>query len=95
MDGFVCNPCFKPTENKWAHVARGGHFKDDPKDLRSAARRKSEKKWMAADPQEPQSIWWLTNYPIIGFRVVRPVEPDDLTGITSKVVKENDEEFKP
>ncbi|HEX3147876.1 MAG TPA: formylglycine-generating enzyme family protein [Gemmataceae bacterium] len=95
MDGFVCNPCFKPTENKWAHTARGGHFKDDPKDLRSAARRKSEKKWMAADPQEPQSIWWLTNYPIIGFRVVRPVDPDDLTGITSKVVKENDEEFKP
>jgi formylglycine-generating enzyme required for sulfatase activity len=94
-DGFVANPKFVPTENKWAHVARGGHFKDDPKDLRSAARRKSEKKWMAADPQEPQSIWWLTNYPIIGFRVCRPVEPDDLTGITSKVVKENDDEFKP
>jgi formylglycine-generating enzyme required for sulfatase activity len=94
-DGFVLNPVLAPTENKWAHAARGGHFKDDPKDLRSAARRKSEKKWMAADPQEPQSIWWLTNYPQIGFRVCRPVEPDELTGITSKVVKENDEEFKP
>jgi formylglycine-generating enzyme required for sulfatase activity len=93
--GLVECPNFAPTENKWAHVARGGHFKDDPKDLRSAARRKSEKKWMAADPQEPQSIWWLTNYPIIGFRVCRPVDPDELTGITSKVVKENDEEFKP
>jgi formylglycine-generating enzyme required for sulfatase activity len=94
-DGFVPNPVFAPTENKWAHVARGGHFKDEAKDLRSAARRKSEKRWMAADPQEPQSIWWLTNYPIIGFRVCRPIEPDELTGITSKVVKENDEEFKP
>jgi formylglycine-generating enzyme required for sulfatase activity len=94
-DGFVTGPVFKPTENKWAHVARGGHFKDEPKDLRSAARRRSEKKWMAADPQEPQSIWWLTNYPIIGFRICRPVEPDELTGITSKVIKENDEEFKP
>jgi formylglycine-generating enzyme required for sulfatase activity len=92
---FVTEPVFKPTENKWSHVARGGHFKDEPKDLRSAARRRSEKKWMAADPQEPQSIWWLTNYPIIGFRICRPVEPDELTGITSKVVKENDEEFKP
>jgi formylglycine-generating enzyme required for sulfatase activity len=94
-DGFVDSPCFAPTENKWRHIARGGHFKDQPADLRSSARRKSDKKWMQADPQEPQSIWWLTNYPTIGFRIVRPVEPDELTGITSKVVKENDEEFKP
>jgi formylglycine-generating enzyme required for sulfatase activity len=93
--GFVTSPKFPPTENKWSHVARGGHFKDDAKELRSAARRRSDKKWMAADPQEPQSIWWLTNYPVIGFRICRPVEPDDLTGIASKVVKENDEEFKP
>ncbi|MBO0700347.1 MAG: formylglycine-generating enzyme family protein [Zavarzinella sp.] len=93
--GLLDSPVFVPTENKWRHVARGGHFKDDAKELRSAARRKSDKKWMSADPQDPQSIWWLTNYPIIGFRVCRPVEPDELTGITSKVVKENDEEFKP
>jgi formylglycine-generating enzyme required for sulfatase activity len=93
--GLADSPCFAPTENKWRHVARGGHFKDQPADVRSAARRKSDKKWMQADPQEPQSIWWLTNYPTIGFRVIRPVEPDELTGITSKVVKENDEEFKP
>jgi hypothetical protein len=32
---------------------------------------------------------------MIGFRVCRPVEPDELTGITSKVVKDNNEEFKP
>jgi len=93
--GLVECPVFQPTENKWRHVARGGHFKDQSADLRSAARRKSDKKWMQADPQEPQSIWWLTNYPTIGFRIVRPVEPDELTGLTSKVVKENDEEFKP
>ncbi|HJZ91346.1 MAG TPA: formylglycine-generating enzyme family protein [Gemmataceae bacterium] len=93
--GVIESPVFKPTDNKWWHVARGGHFKDKPEALRSAARRRSDKKWMQADPQEPQSIWWLTNYPTIGFRVVRPVEPDDLTGITSKVEKENDETFKP
>ena len=40
-------------------------------------------------------VYGVTNYPTIGFRIVRPVEPDELTGITSKVVKENDEEFKP
>ena len=87
-DGFVMGPVFKPTENKWRHVARGGHFKDNAADLRCAARRKSDLKWMSADPQEPQSIWWLTNYPIIGFRVCRPVEPDELTGVTSKMVRE-------
>lgn len=94
-DGFVLDPVFKPTENKWKHVARGGHFKDRAPELRSAARRPSDLQWMKDDPQEPQSIWWLTNYPTIGFRVCRPVEPDELTGITSKVVKENNEEFKP
>jgi len=94
-DGFVRGAMFKPTENKWRHVARGGHYKDDLKEIRSAARRKSDLKWMEADPQGPQSIWWLTNYSMIGFRLVRPVEPDELTGITSKVVKENNEEFEP
>jgi len=94
-DGLITTPVFTPTENKWWHVARGGHFRDKSDALRSAARRRSDKKWMQSDPQEPQSIWWLTNYPTIGFRVVRPVEPDDLTGLTSKVVKENDETFKP
>ena len=94
MDGIVTFPYFKPTENKWWHVARGGHFKDEAKDVRSAARRRSDQKWMVADPQRPQSIWWLTNYDVIGFRIVRPVEDDELKGMTSKVVRENDQIFK-
>ncbi len=93
-DGFTLGPVFKPTENKWYHVARGGHFKSDSlKDLRVTARTRSDKLWMKADPQEPQSIWWLTNFDIVGFRIVRPVEDDDLKGLTSKVVKENDQTF--
>jgi len=92
-DGFSVGPAFKPTENKWFHVARGGHFKSEEKGLRLAARVASEKAWMRQDPQEPQSIWWLTTFDIIGFRVVRPVEDDDLKGLTSKVVKENDQIF--
>jgi formylglycine-generating enzyme required for sulfatase activity len=94
-DGFVLSPFFKPTEKKWWHVARGGHFKNEAKDLRSAARTHSEKKWMQADPQEPQSIWWLTNFDIVGFRVVRSVDEDELKDFTSKVIKGNDEIFKP
>lgn len=95
VDGFTLFPVVKPTENKWAHVTRGGHFKDELKDLRSAARRRSDRKWMKHDPQEPQSIWWLTNYDMVGFRVCRAVEDDELKGLRSKVVRENDETYEP
>ena len=51
---------------------------------------------MKHDPQEPQSIWWLTNaWTSSASASCRPVEQDELDGLTSKVVKENDEEFKP
>jgi tRNA-dihydrouridine synthase len=44
-------------------------------DLRSAARRKSDVKWMDADPQDPKSIWWLTKKgKYVGLRVVRLLE---------------------
>jgi len=94
-EGFVLSPNFKPTENKWSHVARGGHFKSEPKDLRSAARVASDRKWMIADPQEPQSIWWLTNMPTVGFRVCRSLADDELKGITGRVTPENDGTYKP
>lgn len=94
-DGLSLFPHYKPTENKWWHVARGGHFRSEAKDLRVAARTRSDKQWMRQDPQEPQSIWWLTSFDIIGFRVIRPVEDDELKGITSKVIKQNDAIFKP
>jgi len=94
-DGFVVSPVFRPTENKWSHVARGGHFKSEAKDLRSAARAASDKKWMIADPQEPQSIWWLTNMPTVGFRVCRSLDDDEWKGLTGRVRPENNETYKP
>jgi len=94
-EGFVLSPKFRPTEKKWSHVARGGHFKSEARDLRSAARVRSDKKWMLDDPQEPQSIWWLTRMPTVGFRVCRSLADDDLKGITGRVPPENDETYKP
>ncbi|MBC7336530.1 MAG: hypothetical protein H5U01_09700 [Clostridia bacterium] len=41
--------------------------------LRSAARRASHPDWKMQDPQIPQSIWYLTDAPFVGFRVVRPL----------------------
>jgi formylglycine-generating enzyme required for sulfatase activity len=55
---------------------RGGSWDDDAENLRSAARRGSNKDWKQQDPQLPQSIWYFTDALFLGFRVVRPlVEP--------------------
>jgi len=64
------------TIAKDTHVARGGHCEDDtPENFRSARRLVSDETWRAEDPQYPKSIWWCTNAPYVGFRVVRPLNP--------------------
>ena len=58
------------------NVVRGGGADDDePAMFRSAQRLKYNEIWRADDPQYPKSIWWITSYTSIGFRVVRPLEP--------------------
>ncbi len=85
------NPVLLPTERRWSHVTRGGSWADEPAQCRSAARRPSDPSWMQHDPQQPKSIWWLTKFDVVGFRVVRAVdEYDNLKGIKSKVTRESD-----
>jgi formylglycine-generating enzyme required for sulfatase activity len=67
------------TGNEWnfpntlyPRTTRGGSWNDDPDKLRSAARNPSNPKWKRRDPQIPKSLWWLTNAPFVGFRVIRP-----------------------
>jgi formylglycine-generating enzyme len=67
------NPYIKPT-NHYPHVIRGGHWDDEPENLRSATRIKSTSDLKQRDPQIPKSDWWLTDAPFLGFRVVRPVK---------------------
>ena len=56
--------------------------------IAGAARTRSDKSWNRADPQEPQSIWWLGPGNRVGFRVVRPVEEyPALKGLKSQVIK--------
>ena len=55
------------------HVVRGGSWDDDPAALRSAARKASTPAWNAQDPQNPKSLWYLTNGGTIGFRIARPL----------------------
>jgi formylglycine-generating enzyme required for sulfatase activity len=57
------------------HVIRGGSFKSDARDVRSAARDYTKTKaWLVTDPQMPKSIWWYSDVIDVGFRVV--CEPD-------------------
>jgi formylglycine-generating enzyme required for sulfatase activity len=58
-------------------VIRGGSFKSDAKDVRSAARDFTKtKSWLVTDPQMPKSIWWYSDCIGVGFRVV--CEPDSI-----------------
>jgi formylglycine-generating enzyme required for sulfatase activity len=84
-------PVTVPTADKWAHVVRGGSWADKSERCRSAARRVSDKTWMRWDPQEPQSIWWLTRMDVIGFRVViAEDEQPELVGLKPKVIKRSE-----
>lgn len=63
------------------HVIRGGYFGSNANQVRSAARSHTRHAdWLRTDPQQPQSIWWYSDFRGIGFRVV--LEPDpDLRGL--------------
>lgn len=61
------------AEDLYPRTLRGGSWYDDPSKLRSASRMASTSEWKRIDPQLPKSLWWHTNAPFIGFRVVRPL----------------------
>ncbi|HKI36168.1 MAG TPA: formylglycine-generating enzyme family protein [Gemmataceae bacterium] len=86
LDKPTLGPVNLPTGVRYGHVVRGGSWADKAAGLRSAVRRFSEKGWNKQDPQQPKSIWWLTDGDIVGFRVVRAVEEyPDLKGLRSKI----------
>jgi formylglycine-generating enzyme required for sulfatase activity len=89
----VLLPVSMPGDTRYPYVARGGSWIDPPEKLRSAARRHSSKEWLKLDPQNPQSIWWMTSADFVGFRVICPVEDEPrLANIRSRVTwwSEND-----
>jgi len=61
-------------EKTYPKSVRGGSWRDDPISLRSASRKSSSKKWKQRDPQIPKSLWWHTDAPFVGFRIVRPLK---------------------
>lgn len=62
------------ADRLYPRVARGGSWMDSAASLRCGARRASSEAWKVQDPQLPKSIWYHTDAPWLGFRLVRPVE---------------------
>ncbi len=56
----------------YPRTVRGGGWNQEATALRSAAREGSTEDWIAQDPQEPVSIWYLTDALHVGIRLVRP-----------------------
>jgi formylglycine-generating enzyme required for sulfatase activity len=72
LDSASVNPMVVPVK-KYSRTLKGGSFEDYPEALRSAARRKSDPKWQARDPQIPKSKWWNPESPFAGFRMVKEI----------------------
>lgn len=62
------------SAKRYPRVTRGGNWDSDPQDLRSAKRLPSEPTWKMTDPQNPKSIWYLTDTKWLGFRIIRPAK---------------------
>lgn len=56
-------------------VFRGGGWNTPAGDLRFSARKVAEKEWAERDSTNPKSLWWWSDAPFAGFRVVRPGDP--------------------
>ena len=68
MAGNVGEWCAK-ADPRSRPVLRGGAFTDDAAKLRSAARLLETAEWNELDPNDPQSVWWLSAADFTGFRV--------------------------
>lgn len=70
-DSLSIDPWNLPTRLH-PRTVRGGAYDDASKALRCGARMKSDLDWKRRDPQIPRSMWWNTDSPFVGFRIVRP-----------------------
>ena len=69
----VTNPWVKASK-PYPHVVKGGHWKQTLADIAGNGRQQSDPKWKQSDPQNPRSIWYHTDTPWLGLRVVRPAK---------------------
>ncbi len=68
------NPWAKPAK-RYGRTVKGGSFDDEAGDCNCQRRIKSSIQWQKRDPQVPKSLWWNTDSPFVGFRMVKPAKP--------------------
>ncbi len=67
----VLDPWIKATK-PYPHVTKGGHWKLALEGLAPEKSLASQPEWKMIDPQNPKSLWYLTNITFVGMRIVRP-----------------------
>lgn len=90
QDDPAVNPWMEPTK-RHSRTVKGGSYDSTAEECTCSARKKSEPKWQARDPQIPKSRWWNPDSPFVGFRVVRPVKqptPAEVEAFFAKAIKD-------
>jgi formylglycine-generating enzyme required for sulfatase activity len=67
------NPWIAPKTG-YPIAVRGGNWNDPPESVTCEGRLGSDPSWKQQDPQLPKSIWYETDAPWLGFRLVRPAK---------------------
>ncbi len=70
------SPVHVPTK-LYPRIVRGGSWYDEAALLRCAARMASNPDWKMQDPQIPQSVWYHTDAPFVGFRLLCELPPKE------------------
>jgi formylglycine-generating enzyme required for sulfatase activity len=72
MLGNAWENCLEPhSPPAFGPVVRGGAWNSPASELRHAARQTVPDDWAERDPKRPLRLWWLTDGPFVGLRVVR------------------------
>jgi len=70
--GNVWEQCLEPyAPPAFGPVVRGGAWNTPPGDVRAANRQTIPEEWAERDPKRPLRLWWITDGPFVGFRIVR------------------------
>jgi formylglycine-generating enzyme required for sulfatase activity len=89
-DTLAVNPWLPPAR-RHSRTVRGGSYDSAAADCRCSARRKSDPRWQARDPQIPKSLWWNPDSPFVGFRLVRPFKqptPEEVVAFFAKAIRD-------
>lgn len=68
----VMNPWIVP-DRKHSRTVKGTSYESSIEDCNCSYRQKSQTRWQMRDPQIPKSVWWNTDSPFVGFRLVHPL----------------------